>query len=274
MDQGPGPDRGVIDQLHEVWTSIGALGRSLTAGDWDRATDCPGWTVRDQLSHMIGTESMLAGRSAPPPAPEGLTHVHNPIGQMNEAWVEARRARPGPELLAEFDELTAARLAGLRAMTDEQLVTPGPSPIGTVPYAVFMDVRVMDCWVHEQDIRRAVDQPGHLEGPAVDAALRRFGSSLGFVVAKRAGAPDGTEVVVDLRGASARCFAVAVHDGRAAETEPGPEPTVRVVTDVETYACLVSGRWTAERALGEGRVSLEGDTSLGRAVIDALNILP
>ena len=262
-------DRAFIDQLDEVWSRIAEVGGQLDAAEWDRPTDCPGWTVRDHVSHLIGTESMLLGRSSPPPAPD-LDHVKNPIGKANEAWVDERRSWPPDRVLAEFDEITRARLAALRAMGDNELAAVGWSPIGQVPYATFMDVRVMDCWVHEQDIRRAVDRPGGLTGPAAEAALRRLTSSLPFVVGKRVAPPDGTSVVFELKGPLARTVAATVTGGRAVAAEAPASPTVTITTDVETYVCLANGRWTAAEALERGRVSFAGDATLGRLVIDNL----
>jgi len=246
------------------------VGGELDAGEWDLPTDCPGWTVRDQFSHLIGTESILLGRSSPPPAPTALPYVKNPIGELNEAWVEERRGWPSTQVLAEFEEVTAARLAALRAMSDEQLAVVGPSPIGQVPYATFMDVRVMDCWVHEQDIRRAVGRPGGLAGPAAEAALRRLTSSLGFVVGKRVSPPEGTSVVVELSGPVTRTVAVTVTGGRAVAGDPPASPSVTIATDGETYACLANGRWTGAQAVERGRLSFVGDAALGRLVVDNL----
>ena len=88
-------DRSFIAQLDDVWRSTADVCRLLAPEEWDTDTDCPGWTVRDQVAHIIGTESMLLGRPSPPPAPTGLPYVVNPIGEMNEAWVNARRTVPG-----------------------------------------------------------------------------------------------------------------------------------------------------------------------------------
>jgi uncharacterized protein (TIGR03083 family) len=263
-------DRSFIDQLDEVWSRIAQVGGELDVAEWDLPTDCPGWTVRDQVSHLIGTESMLLGRSSPPPAPGGLAYVKNPIGEFNEAWVQERRSWPPGQVLAEFDEVTRARLAALRAMSDDELAAVGPSPIGQVPYATFMDVRVMDCWVHEQDIRRAVGRPGGLTGPAADAAVRRLTSSLAFVVGKRVSPPDGTSVVVELTGPVARTIAVTVSEGRAVAGDAPAAPTVTIATDAETYTCLANGRWTGAEAVEQGRVSFAGDAALGRLVVDNL----
>jgi uncharacterized protein (TIGR03083 family) len=265
-------DRVCIDQLAEIWRSTAAACEGLSPEQWETMTDCPGWTVRDQLSHVIGTESSLLGRPSPAPAPAGLAHVHNALGELNEAWVEARRRLPGDEVLAEFDEVTGARLAALGAMTDEELEAETPSPLGVVPYATFMDVRVMDCWTHEQDIRLAVGRPGHLEGAAPTAAIRRLASSLGYVVGKRVGAPEDTSVVLELAPHGA--LAVVVRDGRAGPTDPPADPTVRITTDPETYARLAAGRWTADHAVASGRVAFKGDETLGRRVVDNLSITP
>jgi uncharacterized protein (TIGR03083 family) len=266
-------DRSFIAALADTWAATATLGASLTEADWDRDTDCPGWSVRDQLAHITGTESMLLGRPSPPPAP-AAEHVHNPIGEMNEAWVVARRGLSGAEMMSEFTEVTAARLAALNAMTDAELEADSPSPIGPVPYATFMDVRIMDCWVHEQDIRRAVAQPGHLEGPAADAALTRLLGSFGYVVGKRVAPPDGTSVGLELKGRQPRRRTVEIRDGRAVAIEGDAPPTTLIVADVETFVCLATGRWTAERALAAGGVEFRGDAAIGEAVIANLATIP
>jgi uncharacterized protein (TIGR03083 family) len=142
-----------------------------------------------------------------------------------------------------------------------------------------MDVRIMDCWTHEQDIRRALGRPGHLEGAAPKAAIDRFVSSFGYVVGKRVGPPDGSTVVLELAGAGggapdARRVAMVMSDGRARSIDPPADPTVRITIDPEAYACLAAGRWTADRAVASGRVAFVGDEALGRRVVGSLSITP
>ena len=62
-----------IDLLESVWGSIARLGADLTAEQWDTPTECPGWSVRDQVSHIIGLERMLAGLDIEPPGHRGRT---------------------------------------------------------------------------------------------------------------------------------------------------------------------------------------------------------
>ena len=64
-----------------------------------------------------------------------------------------------------------------------------------------MEIRVFDCWYHDQDIREALGRPGFLEGPVADLSLGRIPpKALGYVVGKKAGAPPGSVGRVRRRG--------------------------------------------------------------------------
>jgi uncharacterized protein (TIGR03083 family) len=271
-------DRAFNEQLADVWGDLVALGRTLSPADWERPTECPGWSVQDQLAHIVGTESLLLGRALadPGPAEAGPTgpHVHNPIGEVNEAWIAPRRLLSGSAVLAEFEEVTALRLAALAAMTDDQLLAVGPSPIGRVPYAEFMDVRVMDCWVHDQDMRQALGRPGGLEGPGATAAVDRLVSSFGYVVGKRVSPAEGTTVMLVLTGPQARTRAVRIEGGRGVEVPVPTDPTTTLTTDAAAFARLTAGRAGAEGLEAAGLVGVAGDRDLGRRVLNALNVMP
>jgi uncharacterized protein (TIGR03083 family) len=201
-------------------------------------------------------------------------HALNPMGEGNEGWVTRLRTRSGPEVLADFRAVAERRLAALRAMTDDAWEAPTTTPVGPGTYGSFMEIRVFDCWVHEQDIRRAVGRPGHLDGPAAELAMARVTGSLGFVVGKRVGPPDGVTVVAELGPPLARTLAVGVAGGRAVTVDPPATPTVRIRTDGETWLQLSAGRASAATVIAAGRVAFEGDAALGRAVVDQLSITP
>lgn len=258
----------VVELLAEEWASIEDLCGGLIDTEWDTPTDCPGWTVRDLVSHMIGTERMLAGDSAPDAPSHVGAHVRNPIGEANEAWVDARRSVPGREVLAEFAEVTSSRLDQLRAMSPDDFDRVGFTPEGEGPYRTFMDIRLFDCWVHEQDIRRALDRPGHLDGPIAERSVGKIAAAAGYVVGKKAGAPEGATVVFEVHGPTAITVPVVV-EGRARVLDEAPsDPTVALRLDTTTYVALGCGRWDAERALADGDVGVEGDEALGRHVLD------
>jgi uncharacterized protein (TIGR03083 family) len=264
-------DEPVVALLAEEWDAIVGLGRLLEAREWDLPTECPGWTVRDLVSHMIGTERSLLGERAPSGPDELPGHVHNEVGARNETWVAARRSIPGEAVLEEFREVTARRLEALRSSPASRFEEVGPSPVGQVPYREFMRVRVMDCWVHEQDMRVATGRPGHTSGPAATLSLERISSAMPFVVGKQAGAPEGASVRFELGGTGARRIDIAVRQGRAAVDDAlHGDPTTVLRMDGDTFWRLGCGRVSGDAALAAGLVDVAGDTELGGAVLRAM----
>ena len=259
----------VVAILAEEWSAIAELGAELRAGEWDLPSECPGWTVRDLVSHMIGTERSLLGEAAPPAPVERAAHVRNDVGASNEAWVEARRAQPGEDVLGEFRDVTARRLDQLRSLPPERFDRPGPSPVGEVPYREFMHVRVMDCWVHEQDIRVATGRPGRDGGAPAAIAIARMVSALPFVVGKRAGAPEGASVRFELTATAPHHVDVVVRDGRA-RAEDVESPDAVLVMHGDTFWRLCCGRVSGEAALDAGLVAVRGDEDLGRRVAQSM----
>ena len=261
----------VVAILVEEWQALEGLGGDLTDPEWDLPSECPGWTVRDVLSHLIGIERSLLGDPSPAPLDELPPHVANEIGARNEAWVEARRALPGRAVLDEFRDVTARRLADLRTSPSARFDEIGPSPVGQVPYREFMRVRVMDCWVHEQDMRVATGRPGHDSGPAAELSLERLSSAMPFVVGKQAGAPEGSSVRFELRGTMSRRIDVVVRDGRASTVaELEGHPTTVLDMGVEAFWRLACGRVDGESARLAGLVVVDGDIELAYRVLDAM----
>jgi uncharacterized protein (TIGR03083 family) len=259
--------------MAQVWASIVTACGQVGAGQWDRTTDCPGWTVKDQLSHLIGIERMLLGDPAPPDLTQVPAHVTNSFGEINEAWVAARRTVPGAEVLAEFVETTNRRIDALVAMPAAKFDEIGWSPVGQVPYREFMETRVLDSWAHEQDIRRALDRPGGRNGVGEATTLDRCEQTMPYVVGKRVAPPDGSSVLFAVTGVLGRHITVVVGGGRAslagAGATTGP-PTVTLGMDQETFWRLGFGRVAPTDVLATGQVRIEGDVALGHRVLESM----
>jgi uncharacterized protein (TIGR03083 family) len=256
----------LVAQLDETWDSIDAVLGGLTDDQWRLPTSCPGWTVADQVAHLIGTESSLAGRPTPPLAGEPGPHVRNDIGRFNEAWIVEFRRRSPAEVLAAWREITALRRSQLEAASDDDFAADSWTPVGPGTYGRFMEIRVFDTWVHEQDIREAVGRPGHQHGAAVDRSFAEITGALGYVVGKRAGAPDGSRITFQLQGPAARVLHVAVGGRARVVSELEGPPDVTLTMPALTFARLACGRVDPDTVLADGSVAIAGDVGLGRRV--------
>lgn len=263
---------GYVDIWWQAVEDLLALLEGVPADQWSTPTDLPGWDVHDVVAHTAHLEAILAGAPEetvefdPPP------HVKGLMGYYTEQGVVARRDRTPDQLVAEIRESTAARLTELRENP--------PTDASARPERIFGGVRwdwdrllrnrPLDVWMHEQDIRRALGRPGNLDSPAARHTTGYLAESLPVVVARRAGAPAGTTVV--LRVAGSRPVAVAVgDDGRGRLLAEAPEtPTVRLSTDRETFLLLAGGR----RAPEPGAVAIEGDPELAGRLLDAMAVTP
>lgn len=259
-----------IDTLEHCWRSISLLAGALTEAEWKAATDLPGWTVQDNLSHLIGFERVLQGLPATEHRVAKPDHVRNAIGEMNEHEVDSRRGLPGAVVAAEWEELVTRRLATLRAGDDAYFAVEMINPTGPGTLADFLHVRVLDCWLHEQDMRRAVSRPGNLDGPAAGHTIDRLIRTIPIVVGKRAATPEGGAVVIDITGGVQRHIVCEVRDGRAAlVSEPTGAPLATITLDTEGFTVLAGGRRTA----ADVGAIVEGDAALADRVLSQFNMM-
>lgn len=259
----------LTQQLSEVWGQLAEVGADLSDKEWDTPTPCPGWRVGAQFAHVIGTESMLLGRDNPDIDPGRPDHVRNDIGGFNEVWVAALAASPRREVLERFAEVTAARRESLAGMNEEDFAKPSWTPVGQADYRRFMQIRVFDCWTHEQDVRQAVGRPGHDGGPVAEQSVDEIVRAIGYIVGKKAGAPAGSSVTLALTGPVERVLHVAVVDGRArAVAELSGPPTATIRLGSNAFTRLACGRVDPSEVLAGamGGIELAGDSDLGRQV--------
>jgi uncharacterized protein (TIGR03083 family) len=259
--------------LAETWGSLAYACHALVEQEWALSTECPGWDVKDQLSHLIGIERLLLGQPAPEwDGPLG-DHVKNDFAAMNEPWIAVRRSHSGDDVLAEFNDVTGQRLAVLEVASDEDWAKVGWSPVGEVPLARFMETRVFDSWVHEQDCRQALDRPGGTGGLASAHGIGQVEAAMGMVVGKKAAAPEGSAVRFEISGepGDARTFTLAILNGRATRSNEAI-PTVTLSMGALDFVRLGCGRTTAAD-LDPGAVGIEGDAELGQRVLDTMNFM-
>jgi uncharacterized protein (TIGR03083 family) len=264
-----------VDMLEAVWHSMAELGASLDETDWKAPSECPGWTVQDNLVHITALERFSMGDPLPSEdVPDDLPHIKNDVGRSNERWIESRRRWTGADALAEFVATTDARIAGLRELDDDGFAADSWTPMGPGTVAALLGFRIFDSWVHEQDMRVALDRPGDLDSDAARFSTAMMLDVLPYVVGKKVGAPDGSTVVLSLTGPIEATAAVVVADGRARPLDPVPDvPTVAVSLASDDYGRLACGRTDPDEALVTGLVAIEGDVELGGSLVRELNYM-
>jgi len=269
----------LVDAYAQSVQSIVDLGRTMRPEDAERPTDCPGWTVLDQIAHVASAEAMVAGEPEPEVDVSAHAHVRHPFGAVMEKYVESRRGRDAEEVLDELEERLAERLAVYRGDSDwaEREV---PTPFGTRTGRERLAIRVFDIWMHEQDVREALERPGGLDTGAAAHSVAQLFAAFPRIVAKDAAVEPGNAVVLDLTGptvgrAGAR---VEEHDGRAVgvplftgDAEEHPD----VVTTSLTMSTRVAGRLAGGRRDPDDLpVVVHGDADVARRVLAAMGITP
>lgn len=260
--------------LESVESTI-AIGRTLTEEQWSLPSPCPGWQIKDLISHLTGIEEFLLDETsltAPLDYSSEKPWIKNDFGRYNEVAVGLRRARRGEIILAEFEEVVAARNAAWLTESRDPGVEITFAPIGTLTLGHFLWRRVFDCWAHNQDLRTPLGLRGDLDGQAAALVYRQVAKALPMVLAKKCAATGGSSAVIEVTGVGGFTYGAKVNDqgfGEAlAETVSEATTTIRLST--HDWYLLTCGR--------EGRESvvpvIYGDQDLAQKLLGNFVITP
>jgi len=274
------PDPAAPQRLHDLVEAFSQttqavidLGHGCGVQDLAQPTECPGWTVHDQISHVVGVESWLEGHKDPRVDMPHYEHIRNDLGKRIEYAVEVRRGRTGAEVVAELENVLAQRLSTLRdpMLTDSSVIA---GPFGPDLAATVLLLRTFDVWAHEQDIRSALGRPGNLDSPAASVFVSTVMLQLPRLIAKGAGLEPGHVVVIDVTGPIVARQGVRVeideqarprgHAISASEALPDGATTISLST--EAFTRRAAGR----RSVSDTAYSVEGDDAIARRVLEAL----
>jgi len=261
-----------INNLLATWKSLNELCETLSETQWKTMTACPGWSVQDTLSHLVSTEKVSRGDMPSEHRATPRDYVKNKIGEFNEHEVDARRNSTGAQVFSEWKEVAETRTKQLLEADDAFFDTPVMMPTGRGTVGEFLSIRVLDCWVHEQDIRRALKLPGHESGSAAEHTIDRLIRTLPIVIGKRAATPEGDSVRFVISGPVHRDLFITIVNGRATFVDDEPA-NIRATftTDSNTFLTLATGRGTAQE--NSAKWSGSGDTELVERIAHNLNMM-
>jgi uncharacterized protein (TIGR03083 family) len=263
---------GYIDVWWQAINDFTELLGDLPTEEWSTPTDLPGWDVRACASHTAHLEGILAG------APEETADVGEPphvtslMGLYTEIGVINRRDATPDAIINEIREAATSRHTALLADPPTDAQAKPKAIFGGVPWTweTLLRNRPLDVWMHEQDVRRAVGRPGGMDGAPARHTADYLAETLGFILAKRVGAPAGTTAVLEMAGHDPHAY--TVNDaGRGERLSAIPAaPTVRLRMDRESFIVQAGGR----RAPEPDAITVEGDDTLGQQILDALATTP
>lgn len=274
----PLPDDADFATLYAAWDSahsdFSELAHSLTEAEWSTPTALPGWTVGDVVAHVAWIEDMLGGQVDDPHEPDwaSLPHVSSDFGRFIEVPVDLRRSWSRESVLEELDAAIERR-RGILGEGERSSEDPFVGLTGQMPLGYHLRMRTFDAWVHEQDIRDALDEPGHADSPGARATAAHLLPGLPKIWAKGAGAQPGESLALHVTGPISFDRTVVLdEDGRARMTDEPVPATTTISMPWLTYLGLSCGRgdpggWIAQ-------VTSTGDRRRADDVLAAMRITP
>jgi uncharacterized protein (TIGR03083 family) len=270
---------GLVSAYAQSVQAVIDLGRACSEPDFAKETACPGWTVKDHISHVVGVESWLGGAALTRPRTPVYAGAPGPEGSVAESAVESRRGVLGVKVVYELETVLAQRLAYLQdpSLTLDSVIK---GPAGPAPAGEVMRGRILDVWTHQQDIRQALARPGDLDSPGASVFLDLLFQELPRIVAQDAGIEPGNAVIFDVTGPVVGRAGVRVElddEGRRVATSlfTGQPHDGQ---DEHRTSIILSTECITRRAAGRGGLedvhyTVHGDEEIARRVLEALPIV-
>ena len=176
-------DQELLSAYVDVWwqaiNDFLDLLEELPDEEWSTPTDLPGWDVKAVASHIAHLEGILAGDPEETADVGEPPHVTGLMGLYTEIGVVTRRDASPDAIINEIrDGRHRAAHRAARRPADRR-APPSPSRSSAASpwdWRTLLRNRPLDVWMHEQDVRRAVDRPGGMDsvaGPAHRGVPRR-----------------------------------------------------------------------------------------------------
>jgi uncharacterized protein (TIGR03083 family) len=138
-----------------------AIVRDVDDAVWTKPTGCPGWPMRDVVSHMC-CSFWLAVDPSTLPDPAGL-----PAERAADLYVESRRHMTPKEIVADYESVSSRGLEVLAAVQGQDIDIP-LGDVGTYPASIIPATFAFEHYIHIRCDLFAPDGPLSGEPPASD----------------------------------------------------------------------------------------------------------
>jgi uncharacterized protein (TIGR03083 family) len=250
-----------------------ALGRTIQYADpaaWERSSRLDGWRNRDIVAHLAATDAVAAAAIGGEPAPEVeefLKAENTPtVDAFNRFSVDRRADAPFRAVVAEWGQNADAMLTRASMIPKEEWAVRRVSWVaGEVPARFLLQSRVMEWWVHGEDIRAGAGvEPRREHWPiwcTNDLAIRTLPWALGLAGLR----VEGKSVEFVLEGTGGGRW----HYGLAPRELPGEDKVPEAVVEGrgDRFAEVAARRVPADVYVADGTLVLSGDADLAMTVL-------
>lgn len=254
-----------------------ALGRTIQYTPpeaWEQDSPSPGWRNRDIVAHLGASEVAAAAVMAdesPAELDEFLKSSEGPftIDAFNEFTVRRRVDLPFRSVVAEWGRAADLFLVRAARVPPEEWATRKVNwTVGEIGVSYLIQSRVMEWWLHGEDILAGGGNPPRLEHPPIycvnDLAIR----TIPYALALAGQSFPGRSVRIELEAVGGGMW----HRGLAPRESPPENKVPNALITGRAYAfALVAGRRVpAEFYLAEGILQTGGDDALAETVLQHL----
>ncbi|MDT0276416.1 maleylpyruvate isomerase family mycothiol-dependent enzyme [Blastococcus goldschmidtiae] len=155
------------------YARIHAVLRDLSADDWNRSTDCPGWDVTAMAAHVLGMAEMAASVREMARQQRLAGKAGGGIDALTDVQVRTHAGLDGPAIVTALETTTPRALRGRRRMSriagrvklPEEQVMADVREYWRIGFLLDV-VLTRDVWMHRVDVCRATGHeleltPGH-----------------------------------------------------------------------------------------------------------------
>lgn len=248
--------------------------------EWSAATVCPGWTVKDIALHLLGDDiGYLSGQR---------DHFHNPffqnknmqtwenlvknLNEANELWVQAT-ARISPTLLSDLLTLTGQQFYAYLQTLDQMALNGVVSWAGPERAPTWLDTarEYTERWLHQQQIRDAVNRPGLKERVYFHPVLDTFVRALPHTY-RDISVTETTIVKFIVTGEAGDVWYLIGNAGRwSLYRTVEQQPDTIITMDQEICWRLFTKGLSKDQA--QVQTTIEGNQQLGEKIFDTISII-
>lgn len=243
---------------------------SLSPEDWRRPSACDRWTVADVVAHLAGmsiaeriTKGLQGDVSPLPDRPAAGTITEDDFREGIAQRAISQRERLGDQLLSAFvegnEELDRV-LSGIRPQDWDNLCyhAMGPEPV-----RVWIDMRITELTMHGWDIRSSFDTKATLSPESLTALINTIPRAVRRAFRPNAARLRPVRYRIEVTGPISISHDIVLSpEGARSEPARASQADVTFRCDAQTYALVMFGRLGVDAAIGDGRMSFQGDKRL------------